>query len=195
MNHDVGRLDVAMHDMSRVSVSKAFRQFLQDVETPHQRQHRRSQLFTERCAFHELHHDVWMAVVLANVVDLDDVRVTQEAGGACLLHEPAPHLLVGGTVRVQEFNRDEPHNMRVARTKDDTHAALTETIQDFVSPDALRQLRHRAAFGLGETSRVNACSRGDIISPRSDADVFSSCAVGQETARVPRDSRAASRVR
>ena len=43
-------------------------------------------------AFDEFHGKVWPARLLANVVDLDDVRVMQTADRPTLLLEPLPHL-------------------------------------------------------------------------------------------------------
>ena len=65
-------------------------------------------------------------LLLARVVDGDDVRVRQPGRQARLADEPLPEPLVGGRRRVEELDRDEPVELAVARHVDDRHAAVAE---------------------------------------------------------------------
>ncbi len=91
--------------------------------------------------FEELHGDEELALVLADLVDLANVRVVDARRGSCLAPEAAPRRLVlrHGDHRLQRHRAMEP---LVARGVDDAHAALSELAGDGVVAkprrDALR---------------------------------------------------------
>ena len=70
--------------------------------------HRRPALdqLGQRLTSDVFHRDERLLVVLADVVDGDDVRVLQPPGGARLPHEAVAHVV--GVFDAQEFEGDEP---------------------------------------------------------------------------------------
>ena len=90
LDHQVGRLDVAVDDGEAVRVGQAVAQLLQQPQLagdggrllapdPHR----------QRLAVDVLHGDERLAVLLADVEDADDVLVLEHAGGVRFLHEAA----------------------------------------------------------------------------------------------------------
>ena len=83
VDHDVRRLDVAMHDAAFVRIveaaaaSRRIRALL-----PAQRFGLRQPV--ERGPVHELHSDIGDAIFLAHIVDGDDIRMRKDPGGVRL---------------------------------------------------------------------------------------------------------------
>ena len=87
-HHDVGGLDVAMHDVAVVCVRKPVGHLRADIQRELHRQglvrrEDRAQLLT----LQKLHGHVGQTLGLADVVDGDDVGMVEPAGRACLLVE------------------------------------------------------------------------------------------------------------
>ena len=61
-----------------------------------------------------------------------DVRMRQRAGGARLAQKALAHDWVGGEVRRQRLDRDEPVELDVAREVDDAHAAAADLALELV---------------------------------------------------------------
>ena len=87
----------------------------------------------ERAAFDQFQGEERLAVVLADLEDLDDVRVLQLGGGRRL--GPEPGELVGPGVAGPEdhLEGDEAVQRLLPRLVDDAHAAATELGQDLVA--------------------------------------------------------------
>ena len=62
-------------------------------------------------------------VVLADVVEGDDVRMVEGGGRPCFLNEAAPPFGVGHDLGPQELDGDRPPQARVAGGVDHAHAA------------------------------------------------------------------------
>ena len=92
----------------------------------------------QRAPLDEVHHDVVVVVLLADVVDQDDVRVAQPGRDRRLALEPRDEALVGGEVGRQELDGAELLEVSVAGTIDDAHPAAPERLQEVVRPDAAR---------------------------------------------------------
>ena len=89
----------------------------------------------EAAALDVLEREVGQAVVLADLVDLDDVRVLDRGDGPGLGLEPdeVPGLRTGpGPDHLQG---DEPVEPRLPRLVDDPHAAPAQHLQDLVAGD------------------------------------------------------------
>ena len=101
---------------------------------------------------HVLEHHVRVLVVLADVVDHDDVLVVAARGDARLGEEPR---VVMRAALVQELDRDEPSQPQIARQVDDPHATLADLANDLVlaEPVAGRERGGRGTRRLAGPAR------------------------------------------
>jgi hypothetical protein len=78
----------------------------------------------ERRADEVLHDEVELALLgLADVVDVDDVRVVDAVGGARLAEHPRAEVRLAAQVGADELERDDAVDEHVARSVDDAHRA------------------------------------------------------------------------
>ncbi len=110
-------------------------------------------------ALDQLHHDVRPGVVLAEVVDGDDVGVAQRRSRTGLVAEPGQEVGVASELGPQQLDGDVALELRVARAIDPGHAALSEKLQQAVSPA-------EDASDLGH-GLVNSMRRSSISGPRA----------------------------
>ena len=82
-----------------------------------------------------LHREIRLALVLAEVVDRDDVLVRELAGGARLAEESLAELGVLIDRRRDDLDGDDPLEQRVAGAIHDTHATLAEFFEKLVAAD------------------------------------------------------------
>ena len=93
----------------------------------------------ELAAAHVLHHEIGMAVVLARVEDLHDVRVAQHSEVADLAPEALDQLGAAGSRIVHDLERDQAVAHRGVRAEvDRPHSSAAELLDDAVRPDAGR---------------------------------------------------------
>jgi hypothetical protein len=92
-------------------------------------------------ALDQLHHHVRRAVVLADVVDRNDVRVIELGHRAGLAHQPGPGLLLFGPL-VQHLERDPAIEPLVVGAEDAAHPPLADRILDPVALDRVPRLDH-----------------------------------------------------
>jgi hypothetical protein len=71
--HDVPGLQIAMHHSTAMGFLQAFANLGGAFQQPLERQAPFAQALAQRLAFHELHHQVAGAVLVAHVVELADV--------------------------------------------------------------------------------------------------------------------------
>ena len=89
----------------------------------------------QRLARDVLHGDERLAVVLADVVDGDDVRVLQPRREPRLALEALADV---GVVDAQHLDRDEAIDGRIEREEERAHAALAEALADVIAIDGRR---------------------------------------------------------
>ena len=135
-HHEIGGLDVAMDDAAAVRVSQAIAG-LHDV----------SQLFydgdlpvagddlIERLAVEELHHQIGIALMIAQVIDDDDVGVLQHAGGFGLTVEALEQVGILGKAAGHHLDGDDALDEVIHRLVHDAHAALAQNLNDVVLAD------------------------------------------------------------
>ena len=87
--------------------------------------------------FEVLHRQVRLPLVLAEIVDGDDVLVRQLTGGASLAKEPLAHLRVRFDRARDDLDRDDALDQRIEGPVDDTHAALTELLVELIAANRL----------------------------------------------------------
>ena len=101
-----------------------------------------------------LHDDEVRAVLLAPVVDADDVRVVQVGGGLGLAAEARDEGRVGGELGEEDLDRDRPVELEVAGEEHLGHAALAEAAAQLEAAVEHGGFGHRSARTLvGPRSR------------------------------------------
>ena len=150
--HDVGGLDVAMDHAARVRVVQRLGALEHDFDgIVDAQQVVGAAVGGQRArAVHVLGDDVAVAVLLAGVVDRQDVRVLQHADQVRFRQEhlarDARAFLVAAGVHVVDLDRDVASVVRVVREIDDPGAAASDFLDDRVLADPLRG----AGVGLGQ---------------------------------------------
>ena len=89
----------------------------------------------ERSAVDELEREVGEGVVLADLVDLDDVRMLERCHGLRFDEEPGQCIGAGVAPREHHLQGDEPVELLLPRLVDHPHPAAAELAEDFVAAD------------------------------------------------------------
>ncbi len=111
----------------------------------------------QRLPFEQLHHQVAVPVVLADVVDGRDVRMVERRDRARLAFEPPQPVAVGREGGRQDLDRDAAPEPRIARTIDLAHPAGAEQADDFIRSE-MRAFRER--HGLADILVRECAVRG-----------------------------------
>ena len=144
VDHQVGRLDVAMDHARLVGVGQTRAQALHHLELAHERDRLAApNQLRQRLAADELHRDERPALEDAELVDRDDVRMREAAGGAGLALEALAHLLVVEAL-AQELDRDGAIERGIAGEIDVAHPAALDEALDGVLADDLGQYGRQA---------------------------------------------------
>ncbi len=96
------------------------------------------QAFAQRLAFQQLHGNKQLAAVLANLVDLADVRVVDAGRGPRFAPEAPARRLVFGHRR-HRFQGNGALQPLVSRSVNDTHSTFAEFARNLIVPDARKQ--------------------------------------------------------
>ena len=139
---DVRRLQVAVHDPARVERLERGQHRERDRHRLRHAQRPALQPLAERLAFEQLHRDEELPLVLADVVELADVRVVDARRGPGLALEALARGLVSAQ-RAHRLERDGAVEPLVARGVDDPHAALAELAGHLVVRDPRGHRRRR----------------------------------------------------
>ena len=93
------------------------------------------ELGRERRADEVLHDEVELALFgLADVVDVDDVRVIDAVGGARFAQHPRAQVRLAAQIGANQLERDDAIDEDVAGAIDDAHAAFAEPRLEPVAP-------------------------------------------------------------
>ena len=155
----VRRLEVAVDDAARVQRgqrgqhAEADRHRLGDAQRP------APQALGERLALEQLHGDEQLAAVLADLVDLADVRMVDAGRGAGLAPEALARGLVAAPSDDIVLSATRALQPLVARRVDDAHPALAELARRSRSARCGAEARpERAALG-SLTAALRSASR------------------------------------
>src|SRR5512132_2779400 len=102
-------------------------------------------LLAQSSPIHVLHRDKIQTIVLADFVDMGNVRMVEGRGGLGLLHETKHALATGCQLSWQDFQRNVAIKLKVLRQVDFTHPALAQLGQNLVAAKLC---------ACGETHRV-----------------------------------------
>ena len=135
--HDVLGLEIAVHDPLGVRRAQRARHLVddrdraQEIEAAIARQHR-----VQRFAVQVLHHEEDGAVVrLAEVGDVDDVRVIDQARRARLAQEALDRFVAAAVTLVEDLHGNFLTDVDVLAAIDDTHAAAADDLVQLVLAD------------------------------------------------------------
>ena len=134
-HEDVGRRDVPVDDALGMGGDERIGHLGADPEHVRHRELPALHQLPERAALEQLHDQVGLAVLLADVVDGADVRMTQPRGRAGLALEPLAALRVVGEIPGQHLERDRAVEPRVARPVDLPHPACAQRSGDSVGAE------------------------------------------------------------
>ena len=122
---DVVALEIAVHDAEVVRARERGAHLLEDVDGARERHRALRELARERDADEVLHDEIELALFrLADVVDVDDVRVIDAVGGARLAEHPRAEVRLAAEVRADQLERDDAVDEDVTGAIDDAHAAF-----------------------------------------------------------------------
>ena len=145
IDHDVGRLDVAVYNAFVVGEIDRIKEFCHQARRLTQRETLAGvECRLEFLAPDVLHDDIGDLAFLAEIVDLDDVGVVQARNGLRLPGKPHRILLRGGRVQFADqdgLDRDRAVQAGVEAFVDDTHGALAQDTLELVSAQRLERRR------------------------------------------------------
>ena len=157
---DVGRLQIAMDDAAAVGVFHAVGQRSHQPGRLARRLRRAVDLLGQAAAGDVFEREEGLAVVFADLVDLDDVGMLQLGHGHGLAAEPRQ---VGGAVMSparDHLERDDSLQPALAGLVDDPHPPLAQHPQDLVSRDLAQPVRRLVLLQI--RSRIARHPRRDL---------------------------------
>ncbi len=137
-HHDIGWLDIAVHDAFVVREREPIRNLRHDVDDFFRREHHAGvENFAQRLSIEEFHRDVGNGVALSHVVDRDDVGMVEPPCGPRFAIEA---LLECDGFRIREIkrnglDRDDAIDQRVPGPVHDAHRPVAEFPDDLVASE------------------------------------------------------------
>ena len=171
VDHDVGRLDVAVDDARLVRVGEAVAQLLGELQLADDAQrHAGADHLGERVPLDVLHGDEGLLVVNTDVEDHHDVRVSKAGDGSRFAGEPLAQIVV---VLAQQLDGDLALERRIPREVEGAHPAPADSADDFEAADKRRNrsqismLRAKCYHSpIGVLGRIPNDQRGDVVAGR-----------------------------
>jgi hypothetical protein len=145
-DHDVGGLEVAVHDAEPVRLGQPVSDLDADGEGQMQVQRVGLDEVLERLTRHVLHDDEGLPLMLAHLVDRTHVGMLDRRGDAGLFHHPGARLVVRRSVPVQHLDDHGAHELRVGGVVDHAPAPRPELVQELVLIDLSMCLQRRSSL-------------------------------------------------
>ncbi|MDF3043565.1 MAG: hypothetical protein K0Q71_6271 [Thermomicrobiales bacterium] len=134
VDEDVARFDVAVDITSGMGVVEGAPNLLQQLGHVVGMEGRvGGDDLLQRLPAHQLHDDEGRAVVLADVIDVDDVRVGEGGGRARLALETGAEAGIGGELRPRRLDRHVAAEEEIVTEVDDRHPPLAEAAPDAIA--------------------------------------------------------------
>ena len=130
VQEDVAGLDVAVHEAERVRGLEPVRDLTEDVHDAGRRESAGGDQRLEARTRDELHGDVELLAMLADLVHRHDVRVVDRGRDARLALEARAGRLVVRDLRRHHLQRDLAPQVDPARAVDDAHPATADHVLD-----------------------------------------------------------------
>ena len=128
---DIAWFDVAMNNAFGVRVVETLGHLDDNSKAFNQRQLvPLTQFLGQICPVQILHHDVRGSILLRQVVDRDDVRVSQTADRPCLLVETFPEVLV--ELLGHDLDGHRPANQGIPSLVHSSHSPCADLSEDLV---------------------------------------------------------------
>jgi hypothetical protein len=138
VDQDVPGLEVAVHDAQRVRRVHGGRDVAHVAGRALGWQRRAAHQIRQALALDQLHREVRLAVVVADLEHRDGVRVTELGGGARFLAKAVDLVLVGELAGGDELQRDLAIQRRIARPPHHAHRAAPDRRDQIVTAEAAR---------------------------------------------------------
>ena len=136
LHKDVGRLHVAMDDVVAMGIAERRADLLQNAQpVGHGELRAGADQLVQRLALHALHHNVGGSVVVAQVVNGDDIGVVEPARSAAFLVEAGQHVGVAHEALGQGLDGHLAADLLVDAAIDDAHAAAPQHVDNLVLAD------------------------------------------------------------
>ncbi len=200
-DQDVRGLDVAVHEAAAVGGVQRGRELLEQLDRSRRLDRPLlDQDLAEVGAGDVVHDEEQHPLMLARVMDPDDVRVMQRGGDARLALEPLAELLVLGERGRQHLERVDPVQRDVRDAVDEAHAAAADQLVNAVAPDHGAALQlvasycHRLILSGPPPTHCEKCCAGRVPQ-RAFPELIGAGCVVKNAARVvsataPRRARA-----
>jgi hypothetical protein len=148
VDQDVGRLEVAVQHAAAV---REVDRLGDDADVAHRLQRRQrvfAHQFGQAAALDVIHREVVLPLLLADLVDGDDVGVLEAGGGPGFLLEAAHVGFVGELPAQDHLQGDDAVEADLPRLEHHPHAAAGDLLQQLVVAEVAGGVQHR--HGLGE---------------------------------------------
>ncbi len=141
-----------MHDSRGMGRSQGLGDLTADLQYLIERSFLPSQR-SERVLVNQLHDDIGLLPILANIVDRANVRMIQRRGHASLSLKSLQEVRILDAIRRQEFQGDLTAEPRILREEDLPHAAFAQSLENFIMREPPREV------GSGRRTR----NHGEIV--------------------------------
>src|SRR5919108_1812918 len=146
-DHDVGGLEVAMHDAGRMRGGKRIDDLPAELDRRACSQRTALQQCRQRLSFDEFGRNKGLAVAFADFVDGDDMRVIQDGAGTRLAKKTPQPLGTALSVSGQQLQRNVTTERQISREVHLAHTTTTEQADDLEVRD------HAARWQLSDRRR------------------------------------------
>ena len=133
--HQVVGLDVAMHDRRGVGRGQRRRGLDADVEDLAKRQRSALETLTNGFALDEFRDEESCGVVIADLVDRQDVGMIERRCGTSFVKKTAEAFRIATELTAQDFERHQPSERGIQRLVNLAHAAAAQQALNLIAAD------------------------------------------------------------